>query len=171
MKERAAGGPPVQCLPFRSGRICAGSSPPFCKKPETVPEPWPVVVPHAGLCIRVPWRRVFCLDSLPKRVILLGPNHTGRGAGLALSPPGSWAPRPWAQSSVDAEMNRELPRRNAPGLQEDASSSRQGAFAGVRSLSSRRCSLISGFPRSVSEQMITPRWKRWDMAWLGPLNP
>jgi len=118
MKERAAvvAGQFYPSDPDDLRRVIAS----FCKKPETVPEAMAVVVPHAGYVSSGPVAGgVFCSIRLPKRVILLGPNHTGRGAGLALSPPGSWR-TPLGAVSVDAEMNREL-LAECPGLQEDAS--------------------------------------------------
>ncbi len=92
----------------------------FCQKPETVQEAVAVIVPHAGYVYSGPVAgEVFSSIRLPKRIILLGPNHTGRGAGLALAPPGSWR-TPLGSVSVDAEMNREL-LAECTGLQEDSS--------------------------------------------------
>lgn len=50
-----------------------------------------VMVPHAGYAYSGPVAgAVFNLVRIPELVIILGPNHTGRGAGFALAPPGRW---------------------------------------------------------------------------------
>jgi MEMO1 family protein len=118
MKERAAvvAGQFYPSDPDDLRRVIAS----FFKKTETALETMAVVVPHAGYVYSGPVAGgVFCSIRLPKRVILLGPNHTGRGAGLALSPSGSWR-TPLGAVSIDAEMNREL-LAECPGLQEDSS--------------------------------------------------
>jgi hypothetical protein len=59
---------------------------------------------------------------LPKKFIILGPNHTGRGAALALAPAGSWR-TPLGPVGIDADMNRDL-LQTCPTLQEDSSAHR-----------------------------------------------
>ena len=79
----------------------------FCK-PEFLMDARAVVVPHAGYIYSGSvMGEVFSSVRLPNRLILLGPNHTGRGATLALAPAGSWN-TPLGAVQVDAEMNRKL---------------------------------------------------------------
>lgn len=82
-----------------------------------------VLVPHAGYIYsgRVAGE-VFSSVALPGRFILLGPNHTGRGAALALAPPGEWE-TPLGRAPVDGEMNRAL-LEACPPLREDAAAHR-----------------------------------------------
>jgi AmmeMemoRadiSam system protein B len=61
---------------------------------------------------------VFSAVHLPNRIILAGPNHSGRGAALALAPAGAWH-MPLGTVWIDAELNRSL-IAECPGLQEDA---------------------------------------------------
>jgi MEMO1 family protein len=82
-----------------------------------------VLVPHAGYIYSGPVAgNVFSSVRLPRRFIILGPNHTGRGAALALAPAGSWR-TPLGAAEVDAEMNRDL-LQACPALQEDSSAHR-----------------------------------------------
>lgn len=64
-----------------------------------------VVSPHAGYIYsgRVAGA-VLGAVRLPRRVLLLGPNHTGRGAPLALFPQGEWH-TPLGAVPIDDEMN------------------------------------------------------------------
>jgi AmmeMemoRadiSam system protein B len=62
---------------------------------------------------------VFSSVKLPKRFIILGPNHTGRGAALALSPASGWA-TPLGVAQVDTGLNQKLIQA-CPQLREDAS--------------------------------------------------
>jgi AmmeMemoRadiSam system protein B len=92
----------------------------YAAEPENVLEAKAVVVPHAGYVYSgTVAGKVFSSVRLPGRVILLGPNHTGRGAALALAPGGSWR-TPLGAVSIDAEINRDL-LAECPGLQEDPS--------------------------------------------------
>jgi AmmeMemoRadiSam system protein B len=96
----------------------------FLRKPESMLETKAVVVPHAGYmysgCVA---GEVFSAVLLPHRFILLGPNHSGRGAPLALSPAGAWH-MPLGTVWIDEEMNRSLVAE-CPELQEDASAHRR----------------------------------------------
>jgi AmmeMemoRadiSam system protein B len=65
---------------------------------------------------------VFASVRLPKRFIILGPNHSGHGAALALSPAGAWR-TPLGNAQIDGEMNSVLIGA-CPRLQEDASAHR-----------------------------------------------
>jgi AmmeMemoRadiSam system protein B len=78
-----------------------------------------VVVPHAGYVYSGSVAgEVFSSVRMPDRVILLGPNHTGRGVSLALAPVGAWD-MPLGTVQVDADLNREL-KAHCPELKEDA---------------------------------------------------
>jgi AmmeMemoRadiSam system protein B len=92
----------------------------YAPKSEKPLEAKGVVVPHAGYVYSGPVAgKVFASVRLPSRVILLGPNHTGRGAALALAPGGSWR-TPLGKVSIDAEINGNL-LSECPRLQEDPS--------------------------------------------------
>jgi hypothetical protein len=91
--------------------------------PESRLDAQAVLVPHAGYMYSgAVAGEVFSAISLPHRIILLGPNHTGRGAPLALSPPGAWH-LPLGTARIDDAMNRGL-LEECPDLQEDASAHR-----------------------------------------------
>ena len=95
----------------------------FVRSPESLLEAKAVVVPHAGYIYSGSVAgEVFSSVRLPGRVILLGPNHTGRGTALALAPAGEWQ-MPLGTAQVDAEMNREL-KVECPELQEDSTAHR-----------------------------------------------
>ncbi|MBP1625123.1 MAG: dioxygenase [Acidobacteria bacterium] len=95
----------------------------YISKPESLMEAQAVVVPHAGYMYSgAVAGEVFSSISLPRRVILLGPNHTGRGASLALSPSGAWR-LPLGKAWIDDAMNRSL-LVECPDLQEDSSAHR-----------------------------------------------
>ena len=82
-----------------------------------------VVVPHAGYIYSGSVAgKVFSSIRLPGRFILLGPNHSGRGAALSLAPTGAWR-TPLGSAAIDAELNRDL-LQACPGLQEDPSAHR-----------------------------------------------
>jgi MEMO1 family protein len=95
----------------------------FARKPEMLLEAKAVLVPHAGYVYSGPVAgKVFASVRLPDRFVLLGPNHSGRGYALALSPAGNWR-TPLGTVSVDSDMNRKL-LAECPGLREDASAHR-----------------------------------------------
>ena len=95
----------------------------FLHESESLIEAKAVVVPHAGYVYSgAVAGQVFSAVHLPKRFILLGPNHTGRGASLALSPAGEWH-MPLGNVQIDADMNQQL-MKELPELQEDASAHR-----------------------------------------------
>jgi len=88
------------------------------QKPGSSIEAKAVVVPHAGYVYSGSVAgKVFSTVRLPKRIILLGPNHSGAGDTLALSPAGTWR-TPFGTVSIDAELNRSL-TKECPGLRED----------------------------------------------------
>lgn len=78
-----------------------------------------VVSPHAGYVYSgAVAGKVFAEVEIPKRVILLGPNHTGRGAWAALSPNHSWQ-TPLGEVQLNRELGEHL-REIYPDLTEDA---------------------------------------------------
>lgn len=92
-------------------------------KPESPLDAKAVVVPHAGYMYSGSvMGEVFSSVRLPSQMILLGPNHSGRGAALALAPAGSWK-TPLGAVQVHAEMNQNL-RAEYPQLQEDSTAHR-----------------------------------------------
>ena len=60
---------------------------------------------------------------LPRRIILLGPNHSGRGASFALAPAASGRRR-WAPATIDGDDEPEADGRSTPNLEEDAAAHR-----------------------------------------------
>jgi MEMO1 family protein len=95
----------------------------FLHKPKSLLEAKGVVVPHAGYVYSGSVAgEVFSSVSLPRRIIFLGPNHTGSGARLSLFPSGAWH-MPLGDVSIDEEMNRRL-MAECPELQEDTSAHR-----------------------------------------------
>jgi MEMO1 family protein len=92
----------------------------YVQKPESPAEARAVVVPHAGYMYSGSVAgKVFSSVRLPGRVILLGPNHSGRGAELALAPAGKWL-MPLGAVPIDADINAKL-LAACPELAEDAS--------------------------------------------------
>ena len=95
----------------------------FFEKPGLSFEAKGVLVPHAGYIYSgMVAGKVFSSIRLPGRFIILGPNHSGRGAALALAPAGSWR-TPLGAAGIDAEMNRDL-LDACPELQEDPAAHR-----------------------------------------------
>jgi hypothetical protein len=95
----------------------------FIRKPDSPLDAKAVVVPHAGYVYSgAVAGEVFSSVRLPRRMILLGPNHSGRGADLALAPAGTWH-TPLGTVTVDADMNRRL-MAEYPELEEDAAAHR-----------------------------------------------
>ena len=93
------------------------------QKPETLMDAKGIVVPHAGYVYSGSVAgKVFSSVRLHKKCIILGPNHSGRGPALAISPAGAWR-TPLGTTTVDPEMNRDL-MDACPGLQEDSSAHR-----------------------------------------------
>lgn len=79
-----------------------------------------ILVPHAGYIYSgAVAGKVFSSVNLPKRFIILGPNHTGRGVPLALSPANKWR-TPLGVVPVDTELNQKL-LKACPQLREDSS--------------------------------------------------
>lgn len=103
--------------------------------PENARIPWPcepvaarvVLLPHAGhmYCGKV-MGQTLARCTLPRRLILLCPNHTGQGAALAVWPQGAWR-TPLGDVPVDTAMAQALVDCN--GFSADTS-----AHAGEHSL-------------------------------------
>lgn len=92
----------------------------YAREPESILEAKAVVVPHAGYMYSGSVAgEVFSAINLPHRMILLGPNHSGSGAALALSPAGEWY-MPLGTAQIDANMNLRL-MEECPELKEDSS--------------------------------------------------
>ncbi len=69
-----------------------------------------IVAPHAGYIYSGPVAgAVYQAVRLPRRFIILGPNHTGRGRALSLHPPGQWR-TPLGLVTVDKDLNNSLIR-------------------------------------------------------------
>ncbi len=65
---------------------------------------------------------VFARVEVPKRCIVMCPNHTGMGLALAIMSEGAWQ-TPLGQAAIDAELAAELKTR-FPVLQEDSAAHR-----------------------------------------------
>jgi len=92
----------------------------YCKFSGALTEAKAIVAPHAGYVYSGPVAgAVYGAIRIPKRAILLGPNHTGRGAPLALYPAGEWR-TPLGVVPVDDEINQSL-IRECRELSEDQS--------------------------------------------------
>jgi AmmeMemoRadiSam system protein B len=77
-----------------------------------------VVVPHAGYAYSgAVAGAVFGRVALPPKVIVLGPNHTGFGDAVALSPAEAWR-TPLGEVPVDATLTAAL--AGGPGVSTDA---------------------------------------------------
>ena len=77
------------------------------------------VAPHAGYMYSGPVAgAVFASLALPRRLIVLGPNHTGKGRPLAIMSSGSWA-TPLGQAPIDSSLAEDLKQR-CPLLSDDA---------------------------------------------------
>jgi AmmeMemoRadiSam system protein B len=79
-----------------------------------------VIAPHAGYIYSGSVAGVaYGSVRLPRRILVLGPNHTGRGVPLSLYPEGNWS-TPLGTVPIDRELNRLL-QAECPGLAADTS--------------------------------------------------
>src|SRR5687768_12994140 len=77
------------------------------------------LVPHAGYIYSGHVAgAVYSRVQLPKRLILLGPNHAGRGSPLAIISSGTWL-TPLGEAQIDEGLAREISAR-FPLLQQDS---------------------------------------------------
>ena len=91
----------------------------FFSAPDALLEAKAVVSPHAGYVYSgAVAGAVFSSVHLPGFFVILGPNHTGRGAPLALAPAGEWR-TPLGAVSISDELNRSL-LAECPLLREDS---------------------------------------------------
>ena len=85
---------------------------------------WACVVPHAGYMYSGHVAgAVYSRMHLPKRLVLLGPNHTGAGQPLAIMSTGAWL-TPLGEAQIDEPLARELVAR-FPFLHEDSEAHRK----------------------------------------------
>lgn len=93
-------------------------------KPDSLLEAKGILVPHAGYIYSGSVAgRVFSSVKLPKRFIILGPNHTGQGVSLALSPAAGWV-TPLGVAEIDSDLNAKL-MNECPQIREDQSAHRR----------------------------------------------
>jgi MEMO1 family protein len=77
-----------------------------------------IIAPHAGYVYSGKTAgRVYGAITVPDAVLLMGPNHTGMGAKVALAPPGEWL-TPLGRAPVNEKLSR-LVLQHAPGARED----------------------------------------------------
>jgi AmmeMemoRadiSam system protein B len=82
-----------------------------------------VIVPHAGYVYSGRTAAAtFARVKIPENVIILGPNHHGRGAGLAIMSRGSWA-MPMGEVPLNATLSELIKAKN-PAVTEDAEAHR-----------------------------------------------
>jgi AmmeMemoRadiSam system protein B len=97
------------------------------------------VVPHAGYMYSgYVAGAVYARLTIPRRIILMCPNHTGMGHPLAIMSTGAWE-TPLGQLPIDSELAVDLKRR-FPLLTEDAEAHRaeHGAEVQIPFIQSRR---------------------------------
>jgi MEMO1 family protein len=83
-----------------------------------------ILVPHAGYIYSGAIAgAVYSAIELPRRFLMLGPNHTGWGSALALHPEGEWL-TPLGTAIIDTQLNRLL-IEECPRLKEDGLAHRQ----------------------------------------------
>ncbi len=81
------------------------------------------IVPHAGYMYSGHVAgAVFSRLKIPRRCIVVGPNHTGVGRALAIMSEGAWQ-TPLGDVPIDAELGAALKQR-FPALQEDSAAHR-----------------------------------------------
>lgn len=67
-----------------------------------------IIGPHAGYIYSgAVAGSVYGSVQLPRRFIVLGPNHTGRGVAFSLYPPGAWR-TPLGTAPIDRDLNARL---------------------------------------------------------------
>jgi MEMO1 family protein len=77
-----------------------------------------VIVPHAGYVYSGSVAGLaYGSVRLPGRILVLGPNHTGKGVPLSLYPEGGWT-TPLGTVPIDRDLNRLL-LEGCPGLAQD----------------------------------------------------
>ena len=86
--------------------------------PEIPLEAKGIIAPHAGYVYSGSVAGLaYASVHLPRRILVLGPNHTGRGVPLSLYPEGDWS-TPLGTVPIDRELNRLL-QVECPGLAVD----------------------------------------------------
>jgi hypothetical protein len=82
-----------------------------------------VVVPHAGYKYSgAVAGEVYASIEIPRRTVVLSPNHTGEGLAYALMPEGAWR-TPLGDAPIDSDFAARF-RKNCPLLEEDAAAHR-----------------------------------------------
>jgi len=74
------------------------------------------VVPHAGYMYSGPVAAhsyaQFASDGTPDSIVILGPNHTGRGSGVSIMTKGAWE-TPLGIASIDANLAEQIRNSNS----------------------------------------------------------
>jgi len=129
--------------------------------PEKTQTAMGCMVPHAGYIYSGKVAGAV-FQRLPARAtyIILCPNHTGRGAALAMMSQGEWQ-TPLGSVRIDTALAASL-QHSCRLLEEDSKASTPSR------LSYHSCSAaweISPLSPSPSGSAVTPHWRRWGMAW------
>jgi len=86
----------------------------FLTREREMLSPRLLLVPHAGYIYSgATAGRSFACSELPKRLFILGPNHTGMGAGISVWPEGSWM-TPLGEVVIDADLAERLLSAGGP---------------------------------------------------------
>ena len=82
-------------------------------KPGKVARAVAVIAPHAGYVYSGSVAgAVFSSIEIPDDIILIGPNHTGRGPGVSVMAKGAWE-MPFGRMEIDAELAAALTKESA----------------------------------------------------------
>lgn len=77
-----------------------------------------IVVPHAGYMYSGKVAgEVYSRVEIPKRLIILSPNHTGLGVPFSIMPKGSWR-LPMGEAKIDEDLSKKL-MKEFPKLEDD----------------------------------------------------
>jgi len=80
----------------------------YLKKTDPLIDAKAVISPHAGYMYSgAVAGAVYGAVQVARRCVIMGPNHTGRGAPMALFPAGQWR-TPLGMAAIDEEMNSRL---------------------------------------------------------------
>lgn len=87
-----------------------------------------VMVPHAGYIYSgAVAAKVFAAVTVPETVVILCPNHTGRGARIAIAPAGAFAV-PGAELAIDDELASAIAARVAGAARDSAAHAHEHAI-------------------------------------------
>lgn len=85
----------------------------FCKEEKVREKAIGLIAPHAGFIYsgRVAGE-VYSKVEIPEKVVILGPNHTGRGEGVAIMSEGSWE-TPLGKVEIDSDLAKAILKKSS----------------------------------------------------------